>query len=114
MATFGIDSQVLAKRVLAELKLNSSYHKNMQTRKVRQIFRGLDSGGTGVLDHYRFELALAKIGFFPKKTDMQILLKYLDKDGNQQISIHELLVLIEYCIMIYAQNSNELEKTTIG
>lgn len=51
----------------------------------------MDDNGNKKLDLYEFENALNTYGLFPKKQDLQALMKYYDIDGDGNITYEEFL-----------------------
>jgi Ca2+-binding EF-hand superfamily protein len=51
----------------------------------------MDYNGNKKLDSGEFEQALAAFGMFPKKVELQGLMKYYDVDGDGNISYDEFL-----------------------
>lgn len=51
----------------------------------------MDYNGNKKLDSGEFEQALAAFGIFPKKVELQGLMKYYDVDGDGNISYDEFL-----------------------
>lgn len=51
----------------------------------------MDFNGNKKLDANEFEQALAAFGMFPKKVELQGLMKYYDVDGDGNISYDEFL-----------------------
>ena len=51
----------------------------------------MDFNGNKKLDIGEFEQALATYGFFPKKVELQALMKYYDVDNDGNISYEEFL-----------------------
>lgn len=51
----------------------------------------MDYNGNKKLDSGEFEQALAAFGIFPKKVELQGLMKYYDADGDGNISYDEFL-----------------------
>ena len=60
-------------------------------RNLKRIFRQMDLNGNNKLDNSEFEQALAAFGIFPKKVDLQALMKYYDTDGDGSINYEEFL-----------------------
>jgi Ca2+-binding EF-hand superfamily protein len=51
----------------------------------------MDFNGNNKLDSQEFEQALAAFGIFPKKVELQALMKFYDTDGDGSISYNEFL-----------------------
>lgn len=60
-------------------------------RTMRRIFKQMDFNGSKTLDAQEFEQALGAYGLFPKKVELQALMKYYDIDGNGSISFDEFI-----------------------
>ena len=63
----------------------------MGIRTLRRIFNQMDFNGNKKLDSSEFEQALAAFGIFPKKVELQALMKFYDVDGDGNISYDEFL-----------------------
>jgi len=60
-------------------------------RTLGTIFRRMDNNGNKKLDIEEFTEALATYGIFPKKVDIQALMKFYDIDGDGNITYEEFL-----------------------
>lgn len=60
-------------------------------RSLRRIFNQMDFNGNKKLDASEFEQALAAFGIFPKKVELQALVKFYDVDQDGNISYDEFL-----------------------
>lgn len=60
-------------------------------RALRRIFMQMDFNGNKKLDASEFEQALAAYGIFPKKVELQALMKFYDIDGDGNITYEEFL-----------------------
>jgi Ca2+-binding EF-hand superfamily protein len=60
-------------------------------RALRRVFHQMDFNGNKKLDCQEFEQALAAYGIFPKKVELQGLMKYYDVDGDGSIGYEEFL-----------------------
>lgn len=60
-------------------------------RSLRRIFNQMDFDGSKSLDAQEFEQALAAFGIFPKKVELQALMKYYDINQDGRISYDEFL-----------------------
>lgn len=58
-------------------------------RSLKHIFRRMDFNGNKRLDLSEFEQALAAFGIFPKKVELQALMRHYDVDGDGNISYEE-------------------------
>lgn len=63
----------------------------MGLRSLKLIFRRMDLNGNKMLDAGEFEQALAAFGFFPKKVELQALMKYYDINGDGNVGYEEFL-----------------------
>ena len=60
-------------------------------RSLRRIFKHMDFNGSKTLDAQEFEQALAAYGLFPKKVELQALMKYYDINADGSISFDEFM-----------------------
>jgi Ca2+-binding EF-hand superfamily protein len=60
-------------------------------RTLRRIFRQMDFNGNKKLDPQEFEQALGSFGIFPKKVEVQAILKFYDVNGDGSIGYEEFL-----------------------
>jgi len=60
-------------------------------RSLKLIFKRMDLNGNKMLDAGEFEQALAAFGFFPKKVELQALMKYYDINGDGNVGYEEFL-----------------------
>eukprot|EP00806_Schmidingerella_arcuata_P000234 Macronucleus_1208.p1 GENE.Macronucleus_1208~~Macronucleus_1208.p1 ORF type:complete len:291 (+),score=158.04 Macronucleus_1208:1-873(+) len=60
-------------------------------RTLKVIFRRMDFNGNRKLDTSEFEQALAAFGIFPKKVELQALMRHYDVDGDGNISYEEFI-----------------------
>ena len=58
---------------------------------MKRIFRQMDANGNKKLDASEFEQALAAFGLFPKKVELQALMKFYDVDGDGNVTYDEFL-----------------------
>ncbi len=96
MALYGVGLDFNIKRIQLELKLEISRKSGKNIQELQRIFVAMDKNGYGKLDIKEFEQGLAAFGFFPKKVDLQALLKYYDLDKDSQISYSEFLQAMRY------------------
>lgn len=60
-------------------------------RSLRRIFKRMDFNGNKKLDASEFEQALGAFGLFPKKVELQALMRYYDIDGDGNVSYEEFI-----------------------
>jgi Ca2+-binding EF-hand superfamily protein len=60
-------------------------------RSLKVIFRRMDFNGNKKLDSSEFEQALAAFGIFPKKVELQALMRFYDVDGDGSIGYEEFI-----------------------
>jgi Ca2+-binding EF-hand superfamily protein len=72
-------------------KLSIQQKGGVGIRALRRIFTQMDFNGNRKLDSQEFEQALAAFGIFPKKVELQALMKYYDTDGDGNINYNEFL-----------------------
>ncbi len=74
-----------------KFKLAIQQKGGVGVRSLKRIFNQMDFNGNKRLDSSEFEQALAAFGIFPKKVELQALMKYYDVDGDGSISYDEFL-----------------------
>ena len=89
MALFGVGLNVEVGRINTEFKMKIAKKGGIGLRGLRVIFNRMDTNGNKKLDKDEFTEALAAYGLFPKKVDIQALMKYYDTDGDGNISFDE-------------------------
>lgn len=63
-----------------KFKLAIQQKGGVGVRSLRRIFNQMDFNGNKKLDCQEFEQALGAFGIFPKKVEIQALMKYYDVD----------------------------------
>ncbi len=91
MSLFGVGLDIEIKRIHLQMRLAISKRGGAQLTKLKQLFKKYDADGSGALDIYEFEEALADFGLFTKVSELQALHKYYDKDGDGSINANEFL-----------------------
>lgn len=94
MALYGVGLDVTVKRINLDLKLHIAKKVGASVKKLEMIFNTFDRNGNKRLDIKEFEKCLAAFGFFPKKVDLQALLKYYDRNGDGNIDFSEFVAAI--------------------
>lgn len=94
MALYGVGLNVTIQRINLELKLHIAKKVGASVQKLANIFQQYDRNGNRRLDIKEFEGCLAAFGFFPKKVDLQALLKFYDKNGDGCIDFEEFISAI--------------------
>lgn len=84
-------SDVMVRELNLKFKLAVQQKGGVGIRSLRRIFRQMDFNGNKKLDAGEFEQALAAFGLFPKKVEIQALMKFYDVDGDGNISYDEFL-----------------------
>lgn len=74
-----------------KFKLAVQQRGGVGIRSLRRIFRQMDHNGNKKLDASEFEQALGAFGIFPKKVELQALVKFYDIDGDGNITYDEFL-----------------------
>jgi calcyphosin len=82
---------VLVRELNLKFKLAIQQKGGVGIRSLRRIFNQMDFNGNKRLDSSEFEQALAAFGIFPKKVELQALMKFYDVDGDGNISYDEFL-----------------------
>ena len=96
MALYGVGLNVQVEKIHLDLKLHIAKSGGTSLKNLQRIFEKADTNGNHKLSLKEFEKALAGFGFFPKVTDLQALLKYYDKSGDNQIDLDEFVSAIRY------------------
>ena len=84
-------SDVMVRELNLKFKLAVQQKGGVGLRSLRRIFRQMDFNGNKKLDAGEFEQALAAFGLFPKKVEIQALMKFYDIDQDGNISYDEFL-----------------------
>ena len=88
---YGVGLNIEVNRINTEFKMKIAKMGGLGIRSIGRIFRRMDHNGNKKLDIGEFEEALATFGLFPKKVDLQALMKYYDIDGDGNISYEEFI-----------------------
>ncbi|CDW86450.1 ef hand family protein [Stylonychia lemnae] len=91
MAFYGVGLDVKVRELNLNFKLNIQQKGGVGLRTLKRIFQRMDYNGNKKLDASEFEQALAAFGLFPKKVELQALMKYYDIDGDGNISYEEFI-----------------------
>jgi Ca2+-binding EF-hand superfamily protein len=82
---------VMVRELNLKFKLAVQQKGGVGLRSLRRIFRQMDFNGNKKLDAGEFEQALAAFGLFPKKVEIQALMKFYDVDQDGNVSYEEFL-----------------------
>jgi Ca2+-binding EF-hand superfamily protein len=74
-----------------KFKLQIQQRGGNSVRNLKRIFTQMDLNGNKKLDSSEFEQALAAFGIFPKKVELQALMKYYDVDQDGFINYQEFM-----------------------
>lgn len=91
MAFYGVQLDVMVRELNLKFKLAIQQKGGVGIRSLRRIFKQMDFNGNNKLDYSEFEQALAAFGIFPKKVELQALIKFYDVDCDGNISYEEFL-----------------------
>jgi Ca2+-binding EF-hand superfamily protein len=91
MAFYGVQMDVMVRELNLKFKLAVQQKGGVGLRSLRRIFRQMDFNGNKKLDAGEFEQALAAFGLFPKKVEIQALMKFYDVDQDGNVSYEEFL-----------------------
>jgi len=91
MALFGVGLDVTVKKINYEFRLALKKKGGIGIKSLKVIFKRFDYNGNKKLDIAEFEAALTECGLFPKKVDVQALMKYYDIDNDGHISYDEFI-----------------------
>jgi Ca2+-binding EF-hand superfamily protein len=81
MAFYGVNLEVKVRELNLQFKLALQQKGGaVGLRTLAKIFKRMDTNGNRKLDSGEFEQALASFGFFPKKVELQALVKFYDVD----------------------------------
>lgn len=86
---YGIGLDLSVAEIQKQLKVHIMKHGGGFIEKLQKIFEIFDLNGNGKLDLMEFEKGLNKFGFFPKKVEVQALLKYYDINNDNMIDFKE-------------------------
>ena len=88
---YGVGLNIEVNRINTEFKMKIAKMGGLGIRSIGRIFRRMDHNGNKKLDIGEFEEALATFGLFPKKVDLQALMKFYDIDGDGNITYEEFI-----------------------
>jgi len=91
MAFYGVNQDVMVRELNLRFKLAIQQKGGVGLRTLKVIFRRMDFNGNRKLDASEFEQALAAFGIFPKKVELQALMRHYDVDGDGNISYEEFI-----------------------
>eukprot|EP00357_Protocruzia_adherens_P004449 CAMPEP_0114993068 /NCGR_PEP_ID=MMETSP0216-20121206/12311_1 /TAXON_ID=223996 /ORGANISM="Protocruzia adherens, Strain Boccale" /LENGTH=302 /DNA_ID=CAMNT_0002356643 /DNA_START=97 /DNA_END=1005 /DNA_ORIENTATION=+ len=91
MALYGVGLETTVNRINTEFRLNMARKGPMGIRTLKRTFKRYDHNGNNKLDIEEFEEALGAFGLFPKKVDLQALMKYYDVDDDGNVNFEEFL-----------------------
>ena len=91
MAFYGVGMDASIQKINFDFRLALKKKGGIGIRSLAIVFRNFDTNGNKKLDSKEFEAALAQVGIFPTKIDLQALLSYYDLDGDGNITYEEFL-----------------------
>jgi len=91
MAFYGVNMDVMVRELNLKFKLAIQQRGGVGIRSLATIFKRMDFNGNKKLDIGEFEQALAAFGLFPKKVELQALMKFYDVDADGNIGYEEFL-----------------------
>ena len=91
MAFYGVGCDVKVKELNLQFKMHIQSKGGLGLRNLKRVLNQYDYNGNKKLDATEFEQALAGFGLFPKKVELQALMKFYDVDGDGSISYEEFL-----------------------
>lgn len=91
MAFYGVNMDVMVRELNLKFKLAIQQRGGVGIRSLAVIFKRMDFNGNNKLDIGEFEQALAAYGLFPKKVELQALMKFYDADADGNICYNEFL-----------------------
>jgi len=91
MAFYGVNQDVMVRELNLQFKLAIQQKGGVGLRTLKVIFKRMDFNGNKKLDSSEFEQALAAFGIFPKKVELQALMRHYDVDGDGNISYDEFI-----------------------
>jgi len=86
-----VNMDVMVRELNLKFKLAIQQKGGVGIRSLKLIFKRMDFNGNKTLDIGEFEQALAAFGLFPKKVELQALMKYYDINGDGSITYEEFL-----------------------
>ena len=96
MALYGVGLDLTVKQINYDFRLNLKKKGGIGIKTLSVIFRQFDFNRNKKLDIEEFEGALKECGLFPKKVDIQALMKYYDIDNDGHICYEEFLRGLRY------------------
>jgi len=91
MTFYGVNQDVMVRELNLRFKLAIQQKGGVGLRTLKVIFNRMDFNGNKKLDSSEFEQALAAFGIFPKKVELQALMRFYDVDGDGNISYDEFI-----------------------
>jgi Ca2+-binding EF-hand superfamily protein len=91
VAFYGVNQDVMVRELNLRFKLAIQQKGGVGLRTLKVIFRRMDFNGNKKLDASEFEQALAAFGIFPKKVELQALMRHYDIDGDGNVSYEEFI-----------------------
>ncbi len=91
MAFYGVGCDVKVKELNLQFKMHIQSRGGLGLRNLKRTLNQFDYNGNRKLDATEFEQALASFGLFPKKVELQALMKFYDVDGDGNVSYEEFL-----------------------
>lgn len=88
---YGVGMNITVNRINTEFKCEIQKRGGIGIRSLANIFRRMDHNGNKKLDIQEFTEALAAFNLFPKKVDIQALMKYYDIDNDGNITYEEFI-----------------------
>lgn len=82
---------VMVRELNLKFKLAIQAKGGVGIRSLKVIFKRMDFNGNNTLDVNEFEQALNAFGLFPKKVELQALMKYYDMNGDGSVGYEEFL-----------------------
>ncbi len=86
---YGIGLDLSIEKIHNELKVLIMKKEGNVLKKLQKIFETFDLNQNGKLDLIEFEKGLNKFGFFPKKYEVQALMKFYDINKDNMIDFKE-------------------------
>lgn len=86
---YGIGLDLSVAKIHHEFKVHILKIGGNVVEKLQKNFEMIDLNKNGKLDLTEFEKGLNKFGFFPKKVEVQALLKYYDLNNDNMIDFKE-------------------------